>query len=94
MFSINSDAEWDVVCPACGGKAFMAGFQVEEVVSDDDEYGPEETVDKHFVGEEFQCPVCDLHLDSQAEIEAVGLQLEHMETEVRERRYEAEYNNE
>jgi hypothetical protein len=90
---LTADTEWDVVCPACGGKAFIAGIQVEEVVSEDDEYGPEETVDKHLVAEEFRCPVCDLHLASQAEIDAAGLQIEHVETEVRERRYEEEYNN-
>jgi hypothetical protein len=94
MFKLVADAEWGVKCPACGGKAFIAGIQVEEVVSDDEEYGPEETVDKHLVGEEFRCPVCDLHLASQAEIEAAGLEVEHIETEVRERRYEEEYNNE
>ena len=93
MFSLVADAEWDVKCPACGGKAFMAGIQVEEVVSDDDDVW-EETVDKHYVGEEFRCPVCDLHLASQAEIEATGLPIEHVETEMRERRYEAECNNE
>jgi hypothetical protein len=94
LFKLVSDAEWDVGCPVCGGKAFIAGMQVEEVVSEEDEYGPEETVDKHFVGEEFRCPVCDLHLLTQSEIEATGLVVEHVETEVRERRYEEEYNNE
>ena len=59
LFSLMSDAEWGVTCPACGGKAFIASIQVEEVVYEDDEYGSEETVDKHSVGEEFQCPVCD-----------------------------------
>jgi hypothetical protein len=93
MFELMSaDAEWETTCPACGGKAFIAGIQVEEVVSDVDEYG-EETVDKHLIAEEFRCPVCDLHLASQAEIEAAGLEIEHVETEVRERRYEEEYNN-
>jgi hypothetical protein len=50
-------------------------------------------VDKHYAGEEFRCPVCNLHLASQAEIEAAGLDPWHIETEVRERRYEEEYNN-
>jgi hypothetical protein len=94
MFRLVADGEWPATCPSCGGKAFVAGIQVEEVVSEDDEYGPDETVDKHYVGEEFRCPVCDLHLASQAEIEAAGLTIEHVETEVRERRYEPEYNNE
>jgi hypothetical protein len=70
-------------------------LQVEEVVSDEsgDEYEAEETVDKHYVSEEFRCPVCNLHLASQAEIKAAGLDIEHIETEVRERRYEEEYGN-
>ncbi len=96
LFRLVADEEWGAACPACGGKAFMAGIQVEEVVSEDtdSEYGMEETVDKHYVAEEFRCPVCDLHLASQDEIEAAGLEIEHIETEVRERRYEEEYNNE
>jgi len=94
LFKLLADAEWEMKPPACGGKAFIAGIQIEEVVSDDAENGPEETVDKHYVAEEFRCPVCDLHLASQAEIEATGLETEHVETEVRERRYEEEYNNE
>ena len=95
LFELLSDAEWETKCPSCGGKAYMAGIKVEEVVSDytDEEYDAEETVDKHYVGEEFRCPVCNLHLASMVEIEAAGLETVHVETEVRERRYEEEYNN-
>ena len=95
LFNLMLDAEWEAKCPSCGGKAYMAGIQVEEVVSDytEDDWGGEETVDKHFVGEEFRCPVCNLHFDSMAEIEAAGLETTHMDTEVRERRYEEEYGN-
>jgi hypothetical protein len=95
LFRLVEDAAWEAQCPACGGKAYIAGIQVEEVVLDDfpgDE--EEEMVDKHYAGEEFRCPVCNLHLASQAEIEAAGLDPWHVETEVRERRYEEEYNNE
>jgi hypothetical protein len=95
LFQLVEDAAWEAQCPACGGKAYIAGIQVEEVVlgdfSGDEE---EEMVDKHYAGEEFRCPVCNLHLASQAEIEAAGLDPWHVETEVRERRYEEEYNNE
>jgi len=96
MFHLMSaDAHWPVVCPSCGGRAFMAGIQIGEDVSEEEssDYGYE-TVDKQYVAEEFKCPVCELHLGRQAEIEAVGLEVYHSETEERERRYEEEYNNE
>jgi hypothetical protein len=96
LFRLMADADWEAKCPACGGKAYMAGIMFQEVVSDEsvDECGGEEAVDKHYVGEEFRCPVCNLYLASQEEIEAADLDTEHIETEVRERRYEEEYNNE
>jgi hypothetical protein len=96
MFHLMSaDAHWPVVCPSCGGRAFMAGIQIGEDVSEEEssDYGYE-TVDKQYVAEEFKCPVCELHFGRQAEIEAVGLEIYHSETEERERRYEEEYNNE
>jgi hypothetical protein len=93
---MTADTEWETKCPACSGKAYIAGIQVEEIISEvtHDEYGAEERVDKHYVAEELKCPVCNLHLASHAEIEAAKLDTEHVETEVRERRYEEEYNNE
>jgi len=96
LFRLMADDEWAEICPACGGKAYMAGMLVEEVIAEEElgEYGEEESVDKHYAGEEFKCPVCALHLASQAEIEAAGLIIEHVENEIRERRYEEEYNNE
>jgi hypothetical protein len=96
LFRLLSDTEWAAKCPACTGKAYIAGVLVEEIISEEGlgDFGEEEAVDKHYAGEEFKCPTCGLHLASQAEVEAAGLSLEHMETEIRERRYEEEYNNE
>ncbi|KAA0070010.1 hypothetical protein [Tardiphaga sp. P9-11] len=91
MFSLLSDHEWETKCPSCTGKAFIAGIKVEEVVLDD--HYEEESVDILYVGEEFHCPVCELHLAGSAELEAAGLTIEHSEIDTRERRYEEGYNN-
>ena len=53
----------------------------------------EEEVETLYSAEELHCPVCDLRLDSREEIEAVGLDADHQETESRERNYEPEYGN-
>jgi hypothetical protein len=95
-----ADAHWRTKCPACGGSAIMGGMQFHEVVIEnypgrqEEEFGDEELVEKAYGSEEFFCPVCELRLDGQAEIEAADLETEHTETETRERRYEEEYNNE
>jgi hypothetical protein len=46
LFRLVADADWEAKCPACGGKAYMAGILFQEVVSDEsvDEYGEEEAV--------------------------------------------------
>jgi hypothetical protein len=95
LFSLLADAEWDVVCPACGGTAFMAGMQYEEVVLDDFdlEVPWEEDVERYYSGEEFTCLVCGLRLNSPEEIEAVGLDPEHQDVETREREFEPDYGN-
>jgi hypothetical protein len=96
LFRLLGDAEWATECPACTGKGYMAGVLVEEIISEEGlgDYGEEESVDKHYAGEEFKCPVCGLHLASQTEVVATGLSVEHVENEIRERRYEQEYNDE
>ena len=71
----------------------MAGIQFHEEVIEQEADAEEELVEKTFGSEEFFCPVCELRLNGQSEIEAAGLATEHMETEERERRYEEEYNN-
>jgi hypothetical protein len=96
LFRLLGDAEWATKCPACTGKAYIAGVLVQEIISEQGlgDHGEDEAVDKLYAGEEFKCPVCGLHLDSQAEVEATGLSADYEETEIRERRYEEEYNNE
>lgn len=95
LFTLLSDHEWECECPACGGKAFMAGIQVEEEVTDtqSDEYSAWEEVEVTYSGEQFRCPVCGLALDGANEIEATGLALEHSVSEEREMQYEPEYGN-
>jgi hypothetical protein len=88
------DYEWEVECPACTGRAFLAGVTYgEEVLDSVSGEGWEEEVQKSYGGEELRCPVCDLHLDSRAEIEAAGVEPDHTEIVTREREYELEYGN-
>jgi hypothetical protein len=93
MMHLLADAHWKATCPACGGDAVLAGIQFHEEVVDQEPESEEELVEKVYSSEEFFCPVCELRLNSQAEIEAAGLETEHMEIVERERRYEEEYNN-
>jgi hypothetical protein len=95
LFSLSSDKEWDVKCPACGGKAFVAGIQTEEDVTDtySDDGGAWESVEKYYAAEEFHCPVCDLVLEGTDELEAAEVATEHSETEEREMEYEPDYGN-
>ena len=86
---------WPAICPACGSRSFLAGLKYAELVSDqDDGDSEEEMVDIMLGAQEFHCPSCGLHLDSREEIEAVGLDTDHTETETRQREYEPEYGNE
>jgi len=94
-FELLEDSIWATKCPACQSKAFLAGVKYAEEVSEEqeEEYQDEETVDVSFVAEEFQCPSCGLHLDSREEIAAANLEVEHTETETRQREYEPDYGN-
>jgi hypothetical protein len=95
--SIASAAVGDEVavkCPACDAKAFLAGVKYNEEVSEEDAGdSEEEMVDVFYVAEEFECPSCHLHLDSRDAIAATGLDIEHVETEGRQREYEPDYGN-
>lgn len=95
LFRYLLDHEWEVQCPACTGRAFLAGAEFEEEIVDtqpgDD--GWEEEVETFYSAEEFQCPTCNLHLDSRQEIEAAGLDADHSEIETRTRDYEPDYGN-
>lgn len=95
LFTLVSDHEWECPCPACGGKAFLAGVQVDEDILDTygDEDGAWEQVETSYAAEQFRCPVCDLFLDGSDEVEYAGLDTEHSETEEREMQYEPEYGN-
>jgi hypothetical protein len=95
LFKLVADAEWGTTCPACSGKAYLAGMQFHEEVLDDvdDDDSWEETVERHYEAEELRCPVCTLHLYSHEEIVAVGLDTNHQEIDTRERTYEPDYGN-
>ena len=93
LFSIVADREWAVECPSCAGKAFLAGLSHGEEILEQDPEADDEQVEKYYSAEELRCPVCDLHLDSRAEIEAVGVDADHTEVEFRERQYEPDYGN-
>ncbi len=94
-FRLLADEIWDTQCPACNSRSFLAGVKYNEEVSEeeDGEDPYEESVDIFYVAEEFLCPSCSLHLDSREAIEAVGLEVDHVETETRQREYEPDYGN-
>ncbi len=95
LLTLVSDHEWEVQCPACSGRAFFAGIDFGEIVLDTvaGAEGWEEEVEKTYGAEEFRCPTCDLHLHSRQEIEAVSLEPDHIEIEMRELAFEPEYGN-
>jgi hypothetical protein len=93
LFNLMADHEWAVECPACTGRAFLAGISFGEEVIPAEPSDEDEQVEKYYGAEELRCPVCDLHLDSRAEIEAAGIDADHTETELREREYEPDYGN-
>ncbi len=92
------DHLWLVDCPACSQDGEMAGMQWDEeqlhTVYDDltDEYY--ETVLTHYVGEEFLCPNCGLHLRNYEEVTAADLDFEHSEERERIAEFVEEYMNE
>lgn len=95
LFDFFPDNEWMHECPSCGGLGVLAGVQVGEEFSDDND--PEnpwvELVEKEYVADEFFCPVCQLRLSSQIELEACKIDTEITEIEEREREYEPDYGN-
>ncbi|MGY3387789.1 hypothetical protein ACVWW6_000380 [Bradyrhizobium sp. USDA 3311] len=93
-FRLLADEIWDTECPACKSRSFLTGVKYNEEVSEEDsEHPDEEMVDIFYVAEEFRCPSCNLHLDTREAIEAVGLDVDHVETETRQREYEPDYGN-
>jgi hypothetical protein len=94
LFKDSYDEIWSESCPACGCRAFMTGVQTGEDISEEhDEYAIWEVVDREFVGEEFQCPTCELSLVGSDEIHAAGLNYIHEDQQEREMQYEPDYGN-
>ncbi len=95
LFKFYLDHIWECECPSCGARAFMGGEMVEEEIIDTtpDEYAVWETVERHFVGEEFRCPTCKLDLDGYDELDFAELDAEYSDTHEREMEYEPEYGN-
>jgi hypothetical protein len=95
LFRLVADEEWEARCPACEGKAFLAGMMTSEEIVDSsvDEDGALESVARYFAAEEFHCPVCDLQMQGSDEIEAAGVSTEHETEEQREQEFEPEYGN-
>lgn len=94
-FSLNCDKTWEVECPACRSRAFLAGIRFDEEVVDtySDEDGAWEEVEAQYSAEEFACPVCELALTDSDEIEYAGLDIDFAEREERELTYEQDYGN-
>lgn len=95
LFRLLADAEWSAECPACTGKAYLAGMLTYEDILDTsiEPEGIMESIEKTFSAEEFHCPVCDLRMDGAVELEAAKLDTEHTEIEDREQEYEPDYGN-
>jgi hypothetical protein len=94
VFKRSYDKIWTARCPSCGCRAFMAGGQTGEEISEErDEDAIWEVVDREFVGEEFCCPTCDLTLVGGDEIDAAGLSSLHEDRQEREMEYEPDYGN-
>lgn len=95
LFTLLGDHEWECRCPACGGKAFLAGIKFDEKVVDT--YGDEDgiwgQVETYYSAEQFHCPVCGLFLDGSDEVMYAKLNTEHSETDEREMEYEIDYGN-
>lgn len=94
LFDLLSDSLWATECPACSAKAFLAGVESYKEPADDHDGEPwEETVNVHYAAEELHCPTCQLHLDNRDAIEAVDLDIEHVQQDIRQREYEPDYGN-
>lgn len=94
LFEQAHEHVWRETCPACANAAFMAGEQSGETISHEtEEYAMWEIVDREFVGEAFNCLVCELSLSSSDELIAADLDYIHNDTVEREMEYEPDYGN-
>lgn len=93
-FKNSYDEIWNTECPACKCCAYMTGNQTgEEIIEDYDEYEIWEIVNRQMLAEEFYCPVCDLTLTGNHEIDMAGLDPIHEDQQERELEYEPDYGN-
>lgn len=94
LFKGSFDEIWEMNCPACNSVAFMGGDQTSEEISQEyDEYAIWEIVNLEFLAEEFHCPVCELALIGNNEIDFAGLDSFHEDQQEREIEYEPDYGN-
>lgn len=95
LFGAIYDLEWDVRCPACKSKAFVAGIQVAEEIVDStiDDEEAWESVETVYQPEEFSCPTCGLKLEGSLELIIAGLADDHTVVREREMTHEPEYGN-
>ena len=93
LFNVFADEDWPVSCPSCTGKSYVAGTQISEEISEDEDGEAWEFVEKTYTPEEFRCPTCGLHLQGIDELEVAGLDADHVEIEEREIDYGPEYGN-
>lgn len=94
FFRGSYDEIWNTTCPACNCCAFMTGDQTdEEIIEEHDEYAIWEIVNREMFAEEFYCPVCDLTLIGNHEIDLAGLDSIHEDQQERELEYEPDYGN-
>src|SRR5258708_6788971 len=85
-FNVSAGALEPHDCPACKSKGFLAGVLWSEEISEEEESDDPmvEYVDETYTGEEFLCPICDLHLFGTKETNAAGLPSEFVIREERE----------
>lgn len=94
LFKSSYDEIWVCECPACSARAFMAGDQVSEEISEENDEGVVwEIVERELFGGEFQCPTCELSLRGSDEIEAAEISPYHILREERQMEYEPDYGN-
>lgn len=93
LFNVIADDDWPVSCPSCTAKAYIAGIQISEEISEEADGEAWEFVEKTFTPEEFHCPTCGLHLEGIDELEVAALDSDHVEIEEREIDYGPEYGN-
>lgn len=98
----SSDESDETICPSCGSKAWLLGFESDEEVIDynygdsSDPFGRVdtwETVRKYYSVDAFRCIECGLMLEGRDELSATDLASEFIRDEEREPDYEPDYGN-